>query len=416
MSNPPLPRSNKQRAATHLRASDARAVVQLATQATRGVARMAEGVHQSVWSTMGAPAGKSSDQTRGITGFVYQSIHGITQMIGTAADRALSRLESFLPAIDYESPQSHQREAVLAALNGVLGDHLLANNNPFATQMSLRMQGRVLDKHNFPNKSEVTGKVLVLIHGLCMNDLQWASQHSDALHDALGYTPVYLRYNTGLHTSRNGAELSQQLEMLAQLWPVKITEICVLAHSMGGLVTRSAIAHAQAMAQDQHLTWLSRLKRVVFLGTPHHGAPLERAGNWVDVILGATPYSAPFKKLGQLRSAGITDLRYGFVLESDWQGRDRFRRQPDHRTPVPLPETVTCFTIAASTASKRSPISERLIGDGLVPLQSALGQHSDPQYDLKFAKSCVFVAYNMNHLALLNSPVVTRKLLQWLGA
>ena len=395
----------------HLRPSDARAVVQLATQATRGVARIAEGVHQSVWNTLGAPAGKAADQTRGITGLVYKSIHGVTQLLDAGADKALTRLEPLLASADAAPTESPQREAVLAALNGVMGDRLLASRNPLATQMTLRFQGAVLDGQALPAKAAVTGKVLVLIHGLCMNDLQWTTQHSDALAAELGYTPVYVRYNTGLHTSQNGAEFSKQLEALLQHWPVTVSDLTVLAHSMGGLVTRSALQQAQL----QGSAWPKSLKNIVFLGTPHHGAPLERAGNWVDVLLGKTPYSAPFKKLGQLRSAGITDLRYGLVLDSDWQGHDRFRRQPDSRTPVPLPETVACFTVAATTAAKRSTITDRLIGDGLVPLPSALGQHADPLRSLNFAKTHQLIAYKMNHLALLSNPEVTRQLLTWLN-
>jgi pimeloyl-ACP methyl ester carboxylesterase len=395
----------------HLRVSDARAVVQLATQATQGVARIAEGVHQSVWNTLGAPSGKTADRTRGITGLVYKSIQGVTQLLGAGAEKALARLEPLLASADAAPAESPQREAVLAALNGVMGDRLLASHNPLATPMTLRFQGTALDADTLPAKADVTGKVLVLIHGLCMNDLQWTTQHSDALAAELGYTPVYVRYNTGLHTSENGAEFSKQLATLLQYWPVEVTDLTVLAHSMGGLVTRSALQQAQ---QDQ-AAWPKSLKNIVFLGTPHHGAPLERAGNWVDVILGATPFSAPFKKLGQLRSAGITDLRYGLVLDADWQGHDRFRRQPDHRTPVPLPETVACFTVAATTAAKRSPVADRLIGDGLVPLPSALGQHTDPQRTLHFPKNHQFIAYKMNHMALLNSPEVTRQLLVWLG-
>ena len=115
------------------------------------------------------------------------------------------------------------------------------------------------------------------------------------------------------------------------------------------------------------MKWPTLMKNIVFLGTPHHGAPLERAGNWIDVILGSTPYSRPFAKLGQLRSAGITDLRYGHVLDADWQGHDRFRRKPDSRESVPLPEGVACYCVAATTASKRSLVADRLVGDGLVP-------------------------------------------------
>ena len=394
----------------HLRASDARAVVQLATQATQGVARIAEGVHQSVWNTLGAPAGKAADQTRGITGLVYKSIHGVTKLLGAGADKALTRLEPLLSSADAAPQESPQREAVLAALNGVMGDRLVASRNPLATPMTLRFQGKVLEAHALPANAAVTGKVLVLIHGLCMNDLQWTHQHSDALAAERGYTPIYVRYNTGLHTSLNGALFSQQLEALLQHWPVQVTDLTVLAHSMGGLVTRSALQ----LAQQGGLIWPKSLKNIVFLGTPHHGAPLERAGNWVDVLLGVTPFSAPFKKLAELRSAGITDLRYGFVVDADWHGHDRFRRQPDRRTPVPLPETVACYTVAATTAAKRSNAADRLVGDGLVPLHSALGQHTESERCLHFDKNKQLIAYRMNHLALLNSPEVTQQLLTWL--
>jgi len=270
---------------------------------------------------------------------------------------------------------------------------------------------------------QATGKVLVLIHGLCMNDLQWATQapggppldHGAVLSAALGLSPVYVRYNTGLDTSENGQFSALQLTQLAAHWPVPVEEITVVAHSMGGLVTRSAVHCAQTMAGADK-AWLGRLKAIVFLGTPHHGAPLERAGNWIDVVLGSTPYTRPFAKLGQLRSAGITDLRYGHVLDADWQGHDRFRRKPDSRTALPLPEGVACFTIAATVAPPRGALAERLVGDGLVPLNSALGLHDDPKRTLAFAKSSLCVVYKLNHMALLSSPVVTQKMLGWLAA
>ena len=193
-------------------------------------------------------------------------------------------------------------------------------------------------------------------------------------------------------------------------WPVGLTELRVLAHSMGGLVTRSALHHAR----QNHLHWPDKLKAIVFLGTPHHGAPLERAGNWIDVVLGATPFSRPFAKLGQLRSAGITDLRYGLVVEADWQGRDRFRRQPDTRTHCPLPVDVPCFTVAATHARQRSPLAERILGDGLVPLNSALGQHADPLRCLDFPPSHQYIAFATHHMALLSSPTVTAQVQRWL--
>jgi pimeloyl-ACP methyl ester carboxylesterase len=401
----------------HLRATDLRAIAQLATLATVGAARMAEGVHQSVWGSMGVPGGATPGSTRGLTGLIYQSVQGVTQLVGKGLDAAFARLQPLLERIEGEPAETPEREAVLAALNGVLGDRLLASHNPLATPMTLRYRGQALDWQALPSMPEASDKVLLLIHGLCMNDLQWQTQHQDqwaghgpALAAALGYTPVYLRYNTGLHTSQNGHQLASLLEQVLSHWPTPIKELTVVAHSMGGLLTRSAVYYAK---QDG-LRWPGVLKNIVFLGTPHHGAPLERAGNWIDVILGSTPYSRPFAKLGQLRSAGITDLRYGHVLDVDWQGRDRFQRQSDKRQHLPLPEGVACYTVAATTAAKRSGLVDRLLGDGLVPLHSALGQHHDPQRTLRFAKSSQLIVYRMNHMALLNSPAVTQQLLLWL--
>ena len=404
-------------------ATDLRGAAQLATQATLGVARVAEGVHQSVLGTLGAKGRTATDhppQTTGITGLVYSAVRGITTLVGKTADTALRALTPLLESADAEPPESPQRAAVVAALNGVLGDHLAATGNPLATPMTLRFNGQVLEASQMPAHAAVNGKLLIVLHGLCMNDLQWEhtaangqpTSHAAALAEALGYTPVFVRYNTGLHISVNGAALSEKLNQLVSQWPVAVESITVLAHSMGGLVARSACATAEASAAP----WQVLLKTMVFLGTPHHGAPLERAGNWVDVVLGSTPYSRPLAKLGQLRSAGITDLRYGLVQESDWLGHDRFRRQPDRRTHLPLPEGVACYAVAATVAKPRSLLAERLVGDGLVPLHSALGRHDDAARTLHFAKHRQAVVYRLNHMELLSSPVVRDQLVAWLAA
>jgi len=409
----------------HLRSSDLRAAALLATEATHAITSMTEGVHQSVWRTLGAPSGDTTAQTRGLTGLIYQSIQGATRLVGQGVTGALSRLEPLLQRIEGAADESPERIAFVAALNGVMGDRLQASANPLALAMTLRIQE--LPAHtskgleaDLPLKNQMPGatsRLLLVIHGLCMNDLQWTTQqggqrisHAQTLAQALGYTPVYLRYNTGLHVSQNGHALAAALEQLVLNWPLPLTELSVLVHSMGGLVTRSALHYAT----EDGLYWPKLLKNIVFLGTPHHGAPLERAGNWVDVILGSTPYSRPFAKLGQLRSAGVTDLRYGHVLDVDWQGHDRFRRKPDSRQPVPLPPQVACFTIAATTAAQRSKLADRLVGDGLVPLHSALGHHDDPARQLLFAPERQHIVYRTNHMQLLGSAAVTQQLLRWL--
>jgi len=409
------PASNKLH--RHLRLSDIRGVAQLATQAIFGVTRIVEGVHHSVLHTIGISDQENTGQTRGVTGIVYRSIHGATSSLGKGLDASLSALEALLGDKGNGKPTTPERESFLAALNGVMGDWLLARDNPLAISMTLRYQDEVLNGQSIESLPAASGKVMLLIHGLCMNDLRSHARrqdqqpdHGEVLASALGYTPVYLRYNSGLHISQNGHELAAQLEQLVTHWPTPIEELTVVAHSMGGLLIRSAVHYAK----EKGLCWPDQLQNIVFLGTPHHGAPLEKAGNWFDALLRITPYSKPFAKLGQVRSAGITDLRYGHVLDDDWHGLDRFDLHFDQRRGLPLPDNVACYTVAATTSEEHSTLGNRLIGDGLVPLHSSLGRHDDAQKTLSFADEARWTVYGTNHMQLLSSAEVNRQIVRWL--
>jgi hypothetical protein len=182
---------------------------------------------------------------------------------------------------------------------------------------------------------------------------------------------------------------------------------------MGGLVTRSACHYAKAEGLD----WLRHLRKIVFLGTPHHGSPLERGGNWVDFLLGASPYTAALARIGKIRSAGITDLRHGSLLDEDWERQDRFARSPENalRSAVPLPDGVQCYAAGAAIAKTPGALEEPLLGDGFVPLSSALGQHADPDRILPFADSQQWIGYGMNHFDLLESREVYERICEWLG-
>ena len=297
-----------------------------------------------------------------------------------------------------------------------MGDRLAAQGNPLAIRMGFWVDGKPLDGAQALALPGARPILVLMLHGLCMNQLQWSSagtpgSHGEALAAELSATPVYLRYNSGLHISDNGRQLAALLDQLLRNWPVPVTQLVLLAHSMGGLVARSAVD----AAQQQGLPWLPALKKIVFLGTPHHGAPLERAGHWLHTLLGSTPFSAPFAALARLRSSGVTDLRFGHVRAQDWQGRDRFADGHDHRTVLPLPAGIDCYAVAATLAASRGRLADRLLGDGLVPLRSALGQHHQVAHTLGFAAAQQAVFYRTGHLQLLSSPAVQAKLLQWLA-
>jgi len=388
--------------------ADLRGVSQLIINAVAGVTDIVEDMHRNIatpTSLIGkAPAGR----TRGITGLVYRSVRGVTRGVGSLLDVALAQLSPLLPG----QPFSPRREALLSALNGVLGDYLIADNNPLAISMRLRQDGLPLELDTAALASRFAGsngRLLVLVHGLCMNDLQWlrdGHDHGAGVAAELGYTALYLNYNTGRHISSNGHEFAATLERLVEAWPVPVSELLIIGHSMGGLVARAACHYAGQAGQR----WPALLKNMVFLGSPHHGAPLERAGNRANLLIGISPYSAPFTRLGMIRSSGIRDLRFGNLLDEDWQNVDGNHKH-DPRQLVPLPEGVACFAVAAS---KRKEPGPRLPGDGLVPVRSALGQHNNSALSLAIPEARQQIVYGTDHFALLSSQPVYQTLLDWL--
>ena len=302
---------------------------------------------------------------------------------------------------------SRGRRVALAFLNGVVGHDLAATGDPLALTMQLRRNGRALKLERralalaFP---DATGKLVVLVHGLCMSDLQWSSQNHDhgaALADDLGYTPVYVSYNSGLHISTNGKALAGALEALVSEWPVDIEDFAIIGYSMGGLVARSACRSGEEAGH----VWRKKLRKLVFLGTPHHGAPLERIGNWIEATMGEAPYASGLARLGKFRSAGITDLRYGNLLDEDWQGKDRFARGPDRRAAVPLPDDVACYAMAAMVSRSPEALAGRLVGDGLVPLDSALGRHESSSRNLNFPADRQRIIWETRHFDLVKRQV-----------
>jgi pimeloyl-ACP methyl ester carboxylesterase len=348
-------------------ADDLRGLSKLAIEATKGVTDVVEAMHVAIGGT---PA-------RLLGGPVYASIRGITSLVGGTLDFALAQIAQLLG----ESTPGAEREAVLAALNGVLGDYLAETNNPLAIEMRLHRTEAT------PPKS----KILVLVHGSSMNRGAWKAARD------LRYSPVHLDYNSGLHISTNGRAFDASLEALVAEWPVPVEEVAIVAHSMGGLVSRSACHYAEA---SNH-AWRDKLRAMVFVGTPQHGAPLEKGGNWLETILLVTRYSAPFARLGKVRSAGVTDLRFGNLVDEDWQGRDRFELGTDARTPVPLPRGVECFAIAAEK-------------DVIVPRASAFGEHADPALALTFPASHRLIAKGLGHIDVLRDPEVWDQIERWL--
>lgn len=357
-------------------------------------------------------------RTRGITGFVYSCVRGVMHTVGSSVDLGWSGVLPLLEELTPTGDSSASRDVWLGVVNGVIGDHLEASGNSLALPMTFRCGAHDLTLQAGALRDELPGasgnKLVVFIHGLCMTDVQWARNsysHADQLVARQGYTALQLRYNSGLHISTNGRELADQLERLVDAWPVAVTELTIVGHSLGGLLARSACHYANL----QNQAWLAVLKNIVFLGTPQHGAPLERYGNHLQSVIGFVPYAAPLARLGMLRSAGVTDLRHSNLLEQDWAFEDRFARHDDHRRHLPLPDGVRCFALAATLGRQRGDWRDRWLGDGLVPVASGLGQHIDPARSLGIPEDSQRLLLSTGHLQLLSRPEVGSQIARWLS-
>lgn len=380
---------------SNIHPDDWRGLIQLAGDGVDGANRLVEQMHRTIAGAAPPIGAAVTAPTRGITGLVYRSIRGVNAVVGAAVNTLAAPIARRLPVAD----STVVREQWRATLNGIVGDHLEASGNPLAIPMAFRQRGQTLSLETAALVQAIPSpkrRLLISAHGLCMNDLQWVPRHGgasipDRLGRGLGWTALDLHYNTGRPVADNGSDLSRRLETLIEQWPHTVDELVFIGHSMGGLVIRRALEHGLRSG----LAWPTRVRGVAFLGTPHAGSPLERAGHRLDRVLNFSPYTAPFNRLGRARSAGITDLRHGLP--------------PD----VGQLDGLDCLTVAATARPALARLGG-VLGDGLVPVDSALGHHRDAQQALPIGDDKRIIVPDVGHLGLLHAPRVYRLLGRWL--
>jgi pimeloyl-ACP methyl ester carboxylesterase len=377
-------------------------------RATGGIGSIQQAVAGRVFQAVGPGAALVRPLYVGITKGVYRGLGAGTRVIGLGAGAVAARRTG--PLVSTTAGGS----AVIAAITGLTGDVLEAERSPLAQPMAVRAGGDpvALDPESlaaaFPH---ATPSVVVFLHGLMETEFSWGTHdtYGTRLAAELGYTPVYVRYNSGLRISQNGRCLSELMDELVAAWPVEVERIALVGHSMGGLVARSA-CHRGA---EDGAGWVTRVKTSVSLGTPHMGAPLEQAVHFISAGLAALPETRPFANFLRRRSGGIRDLRQGSLVDEDWRDCDPDALRAAACAEVPLLEGAThCFVSATVTRSDSHPVG-RLIGDVLVLKPSATGRSRTRR--IPFEDEFGMHLGGAHHFALLNHPAVYEQLRAWLA-
>ena len=299
--------------------------------------------------------------------------------------------------------------------------------------------------------------VAVLVHGLLIDESNWTlgtDRLLDHLPGRFGWQPLMVRYNTGLHISENGDALASLLEQLHDAWGPRLGRVQLIAHSMGGLVSRSALG----ALERRDASVLDRVERLFMLGSPNQGAELERLGHAVEVAIsmahkipvggvalwnGPTPEESgrivsdairelrhkaaaeladgaatPLRSIGRLvrgRSDGIRDLRHAYLQEREWRLAEQLgdRLFVSTRRPLPAPPGVRIYAVAGSLWPTRSEEPSRWRNDGVVSVASVANKGGDFD-ELELVERGRFVEIpRMLHHLLANSSRVTDQLERW---
>jgi hypothetical protein len=334
---------------------------------------------------------------RGIAGAVYGGLAAGLRAASVGLDRlgatgAGPRLE--------EGPRGR---FVSSSVNGLIGDRLVRGRPHLAIPMAVRAEGRDVAltegdlRAAYPRPS---GQLVVFLHGLCENESYWGlhrertgTTYGEALAER-GWSPVYLRLNTGLSLRENGVALAALMQRLVDAWPVPVSRVALVGHSLGGLVIRAAGAVA-AEPPGSGEPWTQRISDVVTLGTPHLGAPIAWGIGHGSRGLSMLPETAALGRILDWRSVGVHDLVAGLAEDVP-----------------PLPHARYHLVAATLTQSQRHPVGH-VVGDLLVRPRSAYGR--DRRGGELFPGADVLHVGRTDHFGLLNHPDVHRALERWLA-
>jgi pimeloyl-ACP methyl ester carboxylesterase len=400
-----------------MRPEEITAVGDLAGEAASGLTSHIRAMHAGIAERVFKGVGAAGAPVRLAHDHIADQAYGTARLIAGALLRGGARTISLTrpehpPSID----ASARGRLAVGALNGVFGDALHRRSNELALKMTIRRERRDVDVSRaalaeaFP---DATGRLVLFVHGLCETDDAWrlgTERHVPygvRLHPELGYTPLYLRYNTGRHVSENGRELAALLEQLVDAWPVEADEIALIGHSMGGLVGRSACHYAV-----DHV-WPSKVAHMFTLGTPHRGTSLEKAATATAAALARVPETRGFAQALNARSSGIQDLGHGYLVDEDWLHQEPGAFLKQAGSEIPFLSCANHYFVSATMSRELDAPVGRIVGDLLVLHPSAWGLARRGQR-LRFPVEQYRHVGGANHFDLLNHPAIYEQICTWL--
>jgi pimeloyl-ACP methyl ester carboxylesterase len=398
---------------------EARSLGDLAGEAAAGIAAQARDMHRGIADRVFGLLGQPAEPVRAIHDEVAAVVYGRAR----ALTGGLVRGGGFAYGLTQPSDAPGLEDTpggrlAVGALNGAWGDRLAARRSALAREMSVRRGGRDLsvDATSLARAiPDARPRLAVFVHGLCETDDAWRLRASrslpygDALEAEHGYTAVYVRYNSGLHISVNGRRLAALLGELCAAWPVELTEVALIGHSMGGLLARSACHYAPEGS------WRELVRHVFLLGTPHKGAPLELAANAACHGLSRLPETRPLATPLRARAAGVKDLGFGYVIDEDWTGHDPDAFRHNTGTVVPFLTSANHYFMSATLTREADARLGRWIGDLLV-LRPSAWSHDGRGERLQFPIDRYSHIGRATHFDLLNHPAIWAQIEKWLTA
>lgn len=308
-------------------------------------------------------------------------------------------------------------------LNGIHGDSMDENGHPALIRMSFRYNSRDISVEKIAELidfAKSNGQLIIMAHGLMNDESIWQSNPEDIVQRMGSFIEnqkkaniLYIRYNTGRHISQNGKDLSRLIQRLIDHYRNEIKELILIGHSMGGLVLRSACNYCRSLEHQ----WVLLLKKVFLIGVPNEGSYLARVAYMTQYFLRKVDPSenSSYAKFFDIRSNGIKDLSFGFLIDEDWQNPDYEYAKEMKASKVYPVQNVEYYLIAGTVADENKKYKIfTFFGDGLVEKESALSNlFKTNAIDSGLIHFKLFS--EQNHLSLLEDKNVQSYMVECLG-